>query len=455
MARNSFTFIDLFSGIGGFHASLSQIGGKCVLASDNDPHASVVYQRNWGTTPKGDIRTIYKRSDFPECADVLVAGFPCQPFSKSGKQEGRSEDRGTLVDHALRMIARAKPTVVILENVRNIVGIKHRETYTGIIRRLRRMGYSVSDEPGIFSPHRIRPEFGGRPQTRDRVFISATYWPEHSQLRPESLELPPEVLIDDPREWNILDYLDQGIADKSTALLSSEVQVLEAWEVFRQDITKQTGAKLPGFPLWSDEWSNARRRKYLVELPSWKTAFIEKNWHFYDENEQTINAWLKEYGVRRWERTSFRKLEWQSTERKSLWDCAIQFRPSGVRVKDATYLPALVAMSQTSIIGPCRRRISVREAARLQGFPEDFEFADQLSSHSYKQIGNAVNVGVVAQVLRAHVLRDAKRVREVSPGLWSATRRISPRSPHLAVLTSDGSSATASGPRRSGFRNVS
>ncbi|NBR15593.1 MAG: hypothetical protein EBU01_13610, partial [Crocinitomicaceae bacterium] len=72
-----------------------------------------------------------------------------------------------------------------------------------------------------------------------------------------------------------------------------------------------------------------------------------------------------------------RKFEWQAQDADSIWNCTVHFRPSGIRVKRLTYLPALVAMNQTSIIGPDRRRISPTEAARLQGLPEGFSFGDQ------------------------------------------------------------------------------
>ena len=84
----------------------------------------------------------------------------------------------------------------------------------------------------------------------------------------------------------------------------------------------------------------------------------------------------------------------------------MHFRPSGIRAKKPTYLPALVAITQTSIIGPLKRRLSTREAARLQGFPDGFSFADQPDSSTYRQLGNGVNIGVVWHVLKKHVERD-------------------------------------------------
>ena len=93
----SFTFIDLFAGIGGFHGALSALGGECVYASEIDKDAARIYNRNWGLQPDGDITIAANENTMqvPE-HDVLVGGFPCQPFSKSGKQRGMDEARFTL-----------------------------------------------------------------------------------------------------------------------------------------------------------------------------------------------------------------------------------------------------------------------------------------------------------------------------------------------------------------------
>ena len=125
-ATPGFTFVDLFAGIGGFHAALTAMGGKCVFASEIDPHASEVYQRNWGIDPLCDIvKATTDRMDVPE-HDVLAAGFPCQPFSKSGFQRGMDEARGTLFWNILRVLEDRRPKVVLLDNVRNIAGPRHR-----------------------------------------------------------------------------------------------------------------------------------------------------------------------------------------------------------------------------------------------------------------------------------------------------------------------------------------
>ena len=108
-------FIDLFAGIGGFHSVGQAFGWQCVFASEIDPAAAKIYESNWGLTPSGDIKeftTGSKRKTVPD-HDVLFAGFPCQPFSKSGKQLGMEEDRGSLFHDILKILKEKKPSMYI------------------------------------------------------------------------------------------------------------------------------------------------------------------------------------------------------------------------------------------------------------------------------------------------------------------------------------------------------
>src|SRR5699024_3328503 len=99
-----FTFADLFAGVGGFHAALGALGGHGVFASEIDPVAADVYRTNWDTGVHGDIIPMTQdRMDVP-AHDVLAAGFPCQPFSKSGFQKGMAETRGTLFFNIARVL---------------------------------------------------------------------------------------------------------------------------------------------------------------------------------------------------------------------------------------------------------------------------------------------------------------------------------------------------------------
>lgn len=117
MASPAFRFIDLFAGIGGFHAALSALGGECVYAVEVDQKAAAVYHRNWGIDPLGDVTKDANEDVMNVPAhEVLAAGFPCQPFSKSGAQRGMDETRGTLYWNILRIIQERRPKVVLLEN---------------------------------------------------------------------------------------------------------------------------------------------------------------------------------------------------------------------------------------------------------------------------------------------------------------------------------------------------
>jgi DNA (cytosine-5)-methyltransferase 1 len=98
----------------------------------------------------------------------------------------------------------------------------------------------------------------------------------------------------------------------------------------------------------------------------------------------------------------------------------MHFRPSGIRAKRATYLPALVAITQTSIIGSKKRRLSTREASRLQSLPEWFDFGDQKPSDTYKQLGNGVNIGAIWYVLKQAAIKYEDDLRRTAPDLLSA-----------------------------------
>jgi DNA (cytosine-5)-methyltransferase 1 len=119
-----FKFIDLFAGIGGFHAALSSMGGKCVAAVEFDKNAADIYELNWGINAFADITELANEDGvkIPK-HDVLTAGFPCQPFSKSGSQRGMEETRGTLYWNILKIIEKHHPSIVLLENVRNLAGL--------------------------------------------------------------------------------------------------------------------------------------------------------------------------------------------------------------------------------------------------------------------------------------------------------------------------------------------
>lgn len=412
----SFTFVDLFAGIGGFHAALSALGGECVYASEIDKDAARIYSRNWGLHPDGDITLAANElnMDVPD-HDVLVGGFPCQPFSKSGKQRGMDEARGTLFWNIARIIEVRQPKIVLLENVRNIAGPRHEHEWNVIIQTLRQLGYRVSSKPLIVSPHRIHPTFGGRPQVRERIFIAGTRTEKKGSILGEEPGLPDISKIE--HNWNFLNWnlnKDLPIDSKLTSnerneskLSASELEWIEIWDQFIVSFLKSNpGMKLPGFPLWVDHWVSIEKLKIPKGTPSWKVNFLRKNAEFYTQNRKNIDPWLKKHQNLKHLPPSRRKFEWQAQDAKNLSETIMHFRPSGIRAKKANYVPALVAITQTTILGKQKRKITFREAARLQGLPDWFDFLDQKPSQTFKQLGNGVNIGAVYNVMKALVIRD-------------------------------------------------
>lgn len=426
-----FTFIDLFAGVGGFHHALAspEFGGECVFAADIDPDCRRVYGSYFPELPAdslvGDIRAFTQLPDgkdrpLPKLAkmipdhDVLCAGFPCQPFSKSGAQQGVLDTtRGTLFFDIMRIVLAKKPTYLILENVRNLAGPRHTDTWATIVKSLRDAGYRVASEPVVFSPHLLPPDMGGTPQSRDRVFILARRVDRRRESvigEPLAVRAPENGW--DPNTWDIHKLLlpDAQIKNlKDYRLSPKETTWIDAWQAFAQGIPDD---RLPGFPIWVDGFRRSPRID--PDTPEWKADFLRKNSDFYRQHRAFLDRWQAQQWVKNDPNStvrdfpaSRRKFEWQARTAqptradRDLWQLTLHFRPSGIRVKPATYLPALVAITQTSIIGSRRRRITPLEAGRLQAWPDDlFTKSGVDDPTAYKQAGNGVHSGVVRYMAR-------------------------------------------------------
>ena len=162
----SFTFIDLFAGVGGIRMGFQDVGGECVFSSEWNEEAAKTYQMNFGEHPQGDITKIPAESipDF----DVLLAGFPCQPFSISGKMKGFADTRGTLFFEVCRIIEVKKPKVVFLENVKHLVHHDNGRTLEVILSKLSEFGYKVSWKV-------LNGSDFGVPQNRERIIIVGSH----------------------------------------------------------------------------------------------------------------------------------------------------------------------------------------------------------------------------------------------------------------------------------------
>ena len=156
-------FIDLFAGIGGMRLAFESVGAECVFTSEWDKYAQQTYKANFGEKPFGDI-TLIAEDQIPKF-DVLLAGFPCQPFSSIGKREGfKHETQGTLFYDVARIIDFHKPRAFLLENVAGLLTHDDGRTFTTIINVLTNLGYRLEYKILDSSDY-------GVPQKRERIYI--------------------------------------------------------------------------------------------------------------------------------------------------------------------------------------------------------------------------------------------------------------------------------------------
>ena len=163
MTKKPLKFIDLFAGIGGMRLAFESVGAECVFTSEWDKYAQQTYQANFGEKPFGDITKIAE-NQIPKF-DVLLAGFPCQPFSSIGKREGFKHDtQGTLFYDVARIIDFHKPRAFLLENVAGLLTHDDGRTFTTIISVLTNLGYRLEYKILDSSDY-------GVPQKRERIYI--------------------------------------------------------------------------------------------------------------------------------------------------------------------------------------------------------------------------------------------------------------------------------------------
>lgn len=159
---SAFKMIDLFAGIGGIRLGFESIGGECVFTSEWDTPAQKTYQANFDELPYGDLTKIDPR-DIPPF-DVLLAGFPCQPFSQAGRKLGLADTRGTLFFDIAKILEHHRPTVVFLENVKRFRSHDEGRTFETIKGVLEGLGYEVYAEV-------LNAKNYGLPQNRERIYI--------------------------------------------------------------------------------------------------------------------------------------------------------------------------------------------------------------------------------------------------------------------------------------------
>lgn len=170
MKGNRYKIIDLFAGIGGIRLGFEGRNCESVFASEWDKAARLMYRANFGEEPFGDINDIAPQ-DIPD-HDILLAGFPCQPFSIAGKGLGFTDTRGTLFFNIESILEAKKPSAFLLENVKRLTTHDNGQTFAVILEKLRRLGYTVYYK--VFNSLDF-----GLPQKRERIYIVGFREPLH------------------------------------------------------------------------------------------------------------------------------------------------------------------------------------------------------------------------------------------------------------------------------------
>jgi len=293
-----FTFIDLFAGIGGMRIAFEKAGGECVFSSEWDKFAQQTYAANFGETPQGDITQV-KLEEVPK-HDILIGGFPCQPFSHAGLKRGFEDTRGTLFFDVARIIDHRKPSMVLLENVKGFTTHDKGRTMAVVRETLEDLGYNVFHKV-------LNARDFGVPQNRERVFIVAL---NKKKLGNIGFEYPPPRKI----ETKLGDILDSRVDEKYT--ISNKL------------------------------WAGHKRR--LAEHRAKGNGFGYSLFNADSSYTSTISARYYKDG-------------------------------SEILIEQKNANP---------------RKLTPREAARLQGFPEEFNIPVS-DNQAYKQFGNSVAVPVI------------------------------------------------------------
>ena len=185
---SSYTFIDLFAGIGGIRMGFEQAGCRCVFSSEKDKFCRETYRANYGACPAGDI-TLIDAKDIPD-HDILLAGFPCQPFSVAGLAKRKAlgmktgfedETKGTMFFEICRILKEKRPRAFMLENVKNLIHHDRGRTFRTILESLDRLNYevfyTVLDGADYVPQHRKRVTLVGFDRSRygnDVEFVFST-----------------------------------------------------------------------------------------------------------------------------------------------------------------------------------------------------------------------------------------------------------------------------------------
>lgn len=412
-------FIDLFSGIGGMRLGFEQaahslgLETECVLSSEINSDAQLVYQTNFNHTPLGDVRKI----DQLPIHEILLAGFPCQSFSYAGKKAGFGDTRGTLFFEIMRLIDTNKPKAFIFENVRGLLTNDSGKTLETIKHGIKQRGYS-------FNIFLLNSSNFNLPQNRVRVYlvgvldaipkfnlVSDLGFKDSHAYNPQQLSLfhknqpvtVADILEDDP--------------DLKYDCSQKFVKVLKCF--LKDDLQRLHGIRLIDYRGGNSlhSWELGLKRDCSQAEIELMNLFILKRRNKEFGSHQDGKFLTKEQIATFYQHSELAKILTSLVTKNYLKLTAEhKYKPvSGnfsfevYKFLDPSKIAVTLVASDANRLGVYHhnriRRITPREAARLQGFPDSFQLHPN-DDKAYYQLGNSVSINVVKAVAQ-EVIRNS------------------------------------------------
>jgi len=419
MNNKKLKFVDLFAGVGGMRIGLesalsaNNMVFECVFSCEIHPKAQETYELNFGEKPFSDIRLV---DSLPE-HDVLLAGFPCQAFSYAGKQKGFADTRGTLFFEIERLLASAKrkPKYLLLENVRGFTTHDKGRTFNTVLDRLDKLGYKVKplllNSSNFNVPqNRVRIYLVCKLKTDPNVSINSDLGAADSHKFKKQREVQLDIFESNKSFTVVKDILESSVDKKylctkkftqqlATALDGKSFEYLHGVRL----IDFRGGNSLHSWDLGIKGVCSLDEREFMNALISnrRKKHFGEDK----DGKKLTVEQ-IKTF----WKKTNLKKTIKSLLEKGYLSEDNGQFNPvSGnmtfevFKFLDPDSISITVVSSDADKLGVVTngvpRKISPRECARLQGFPDSFVL-HPTDRWAYHQLGNSVSVPVIETIFR-------------------------------------------------------
>lgn len=411
-------FIDLFSGIGGMRLAFEQaansqkIETECVLSCEINKDADLVYQKNFGHSALGDIRII---AELPP-HDFLLAGFPCQSFSYAGKKEGFGDTRGTLFFEIMRLVDTYKPQAFIFENVRGLYTHDNGRTLATIKHEIQQRGYS-------FDAFLLNSANFGLPQNRVRIYLVGILGksPKFSLVSDVG---PKDSHSYNPQQLSLFQPLQKSVTvsdileDNSDRKYDCSAEFVKALQkIFNHDLNRLHGLRLIDYRGGNSihSWELGLRGECSAEEIELMNRFILKRRNKKFGKHQDGKLLTREQIASFFPNPNLEEILESLVAKKYLQIVNDKYKPVAgnfsfevYKFLDPNKISVTLVASDANRLGVYHnqrvRRLTPREAARLQGFPDSFILHPQ-DDKAYHQLGNSVSINVVKAVAQEVIMQ--------------------------------------------------